>query len=76
MIIYLSRNGQISPTSTVDIAVVLFGTMSATSQMLGVAMVEVETESGELIPLSVSIVPSITTPMQNLVSTSVCTMPP
>jgi len=49
--------------------------MSATSQKLGVAMVEVETESGELIPLSVLIVPSIAAPIQNLVSTSVCTMP-
>ena len=36
---------------------------------------EVETESGELIPISVLIVPSIAAPIQNLVSTSVYTMP-
>ena len=66
---------QISPTSTVDIAVASFGTTSTTSQKLGVATVEVETESGELIPISVLIVPSIAAPIQNLVSTSVYTMP-
>ena len=66
---------QISPTSRTDIAVASFGTTSATIQKLGVATVEVETESGELIPISVLIVPSIAAPIQNLVSTSVYTMP-
>ena len=37
-------------------------------------MVEVETESGELIPLSVLIVPSISAPSQNSISTSVRSM--
>ena len=37
-------------------------------------MVEVETESGELIPLSVLIVPSISAPIQNSISTSVRSM--
>ena len=66
---------QISPTSTTDIAMASFGTTSATIQKLGVTTVEVETESGELIPISVLIVPSIAAPIQNLVSTSVYTMP-
>ena len=66
---------QISPTSITDIAVASFGTTSATIQKLGVATVEVETESSELIPISVLIVPSIAAPIQNLVSTSVYTMP-
>ena len=66
---------QISPTSTTDIAVTSFGTTSVTIQKLGVATVEVETESGELIPISVLIVPSIAAPIRNLVSTSVYTMP-
>ena len=38
-------------------------------------MVEIETESGKLIPISVLIVPSIAAPIQNLVSTSVYTLP-
>ena len=66
---------QISPTSTADIAVASFGTTSTNTQKLGVTTVEVETESGELIPISVLIVPSIAAPIQNLVSTSVYTMP-
>ena len=66
---------QISPTSTTDIAVASFGTTSVTIQKLGVATVEVETESGELIPISVLIVLSIAAPIHNLVSTSVYTMP-
>ena len=66
---------QISPTSTTDITVASFGTTSATIQKLGVATVEVEMESGELIPMSVLIVPSIAAPIQNLVSTSVYTTP-
>jgi len=37
--------------------------------------VEVETESGQLIPISVLIVPSISAPIQNLVSTCVYNMP-
>ena len=66
---------QISPTSTADIAVASFGTTTTNTQKLGVTTVEVETESGELIPISVLIVPSIAAPIQNLVSTSVYTMP-
>ena len=66
---------QITLTSKVDIAVASFGTTSTTNQKLGVAMVEIETESGELIPISVLIVLSIAAPIQNLVSTSVYIMP-
>ena len=66
---------QISPTSTTDVVVAPFGTTFSTTQKLGVATVEVETESSELIPVSVLIVLSIAAPIQNLVSTSVYTMP-
>ena len=66
---------QLSPTSTLDISVASFGSTVASSQKLGVATVNVQTESGELIPISVLIVPSIAAPIQNLVSTSVYTMP-
>ena len=66
---------QITPTSTADIAVASFGTTSSTPQKLGVATVSIETESGELISVSVLIVPSIAAPIQNSVSASVYNMP-
>ena len=66
---------QITPTSTVDIAMASFGSTSTCNQKLGVATVEVQTESGESIPVSVLIVPSIAAPIQNLVPSSVYTMP-
>ncbi|XP_065911263.1 uncharacterized protein [Dysidea avara] len=66
---------QITPTSTVDIGVASFGTTATSNQTLGIATVEVQTASGELIPISVLIVPSIAAPIQNLVSTAVYTMP-
>ena len=53
----------------------LLCTTTLTQQKFGTTMVEVETESGELIPLSVLIVPSISAPIQNSISTSVCSMP-
>ena len=65
---------QITPVSTTDVAVASFGTTALTQQKLGTTMVEVETESGELIPLSVLIVPSISAPIQNSISTSVRSM--
>ena len=58
---------QITPTSTVHIGVASFGTTTTSNQQLGVATVEVQTESGELIPITVLIVPSIAAPIQNLI---------
>jgi len=52
-----------------DVAVASFGTTALAQQKLGTAMVEIETDSGELIPLSVLIAPSISAPMQNKIST-------
>ena len=66
---------QITPVSTTDVAVTSFSTTALTQQKLGTTMMEVETESGELIPLSVLIVPSISAPIQNSISTSVRCMP-
>ena len=56
---------QLTPTCQVDIAVASFGTTSSTYKKLGVTTVEIETDSGELIPISVLIVPVIATPIQN-----------
>ena len=61
----LASELQINPTSTVDMTVTSFGTTSTTHQKLGVTTVEIETESGKLIPISVLIVPSIAAPIQN-----------
>ena len=57
-----------------NIAVASFGSTSTTNQKLEVVIVEIQTLSGELVPISVLIVPSIAAPIQNLVSNSVFTM--
>ena len=65
----------IIPATTEGLALASFGTDSATYQQLGVATVKVETNSGELIPVSVLIVPFIAAPIQNSVCASVNSMP-
>jgi len=72
---FLCNELHITPTSMTDMAVASFGTTALTQQKLGVAMVEIEAVSGELIPLSVLIVTSISAPIQNTVSTVVCSLP-
>ena len=71
----LANKLHISPVSQADIAMASFGTTSMTHQKLGVATVEIETLAGELIPMSVLIVPSIAAPIQNSISASVYDMP-
>ena len=71
----LASELQINPTSTVDMTVASFGTTSTTHQKPGVATVQIETESGEFIPISVLTVPSIAAPIQNSVSSTLCSMP-
>ena len=71
----LANELHISPTSHADIAMASFGTKSTTHQKLGVATIEIETLSGELISMSVLIVPTIAAPIQNSISTSVYNMP-
>ena len=65
----------IIPTTTEGLTLASFGTDSATYQQLAVATVEVETNSGELIPISVLVVPSIAAPIQNSICASVDSMP-
>ena len=71
----LSNELHLTPMSMTDISVASFGTTALTQQKLGTAIVEIETDSGELIPLSVLVVPSISAPIQNTVSTAVRSMP-
>ena len=65
----------ISPTSTTDISLASFGSASSLHQKLGVTTVEIETVTGELIPISALIVPTIAAPIQNAVPISVSIMP-
>ena len=65
----------ISPTSTTDISLASFGSASRLHQKLGVTTVEIKTVTGELIPISTLIVPTIAAPIQNAVPVSVNTMP-
>ena len=71
----LANKLHIFPTSQTDIAMASFGTTSMTHQKLGVTTIEIETLAGELISMSVLIVPSIAAPIQNSISTSVYNMP-
>ena len=65
----------ISPTSTTDISLASFGSASRFHQKHGIATVEIETVTGELIPISTLIVLTIAAPIQNAVPISVNTMP-
>ena len=65
----------ILPTGTTDISLASFGSTSRLQQKLGVTTVKIETISGELISISVLIVPTIAAPIQNAVPMSVSAMP-
>ena len=65
MPVQLATELQVKPTSKTQVALSSFGAESQTFQTLGVATVQVETLTGELIPISVLIVPAIATPIYN-----------
>ena len=65
----------IIPTTMEGLTLASFSTDSATYQQLAVATVEVETNSGELIPISVLVIPSIAAPIQNSICATVDSMP-
>ena len=71
----LANELQIFPTSHTEISMASFGATSMSHQKLGVTTIAVETLSGEVISMSVLIVPSIAAPIQNTISSSVCKMP-
>ena len=75
MFIYIHNELGIPLTSKTDISLALFGNASITRQKLGVVTVEIQTLSGELIPISVLVVPTIVAPIQNIVPLSVNSMP-
>ena len=65
----------IQPVTTQGMALASFGTATASYQELGMATVEIETLSGELIPVSVLIIPSIAAPIQSSINSSVRSLP-
>ena len=64
-----------SDEQTTDKAVASFSTTTSTQQKFGTAAVEVETISGELIPLHVLIAPSISVPNHISISSTIHSMP-
>lgn len=64
----------IAPSDTTDISLASFGSTSRLHQKLGVTTVKVETITGELISMSVLIVPTIAAPLQNAVPMSISTL--
>ena len=64
-----------SPMSHTDIAIASFGTTSLSHQKLEVTTIAEETLSGEVISMSVLIVPSIAAPIHDSISASLYKMP-
>jgi len=62
-------------TSTQGMALASFGTTTASYQELSVATMDIETISGEIIPISVLVTPSIAAPIQSSINSSVRNMP-
>ena len=64
----------IQPAVTQGMALASFETTTALYQELGVATMDIKTISGELIPVSVPVIPSIAVPIQSLINSSVRNM--
>ena len=63
MSLQLATELQITPSSTTQVALSSFGVESQSFQTMDVATVQIETLEGERIPISVLIVPTISTPI-------------
>ena len=61
----LAEELHINPTTTEQVALSSFGAKARSCQQLGIATIQVETNTGDLIPIAVLIVPSIAVPIQN-----------
>ena len=75
MSVQLATELQVKPTSSTQVALSSFGAESQSLQTLDVATVQVETLAGELIPISVLIVPTIATPISNSYHLALNTLP-
>ena len=56
-------------------ALASFGANTASYQELGAVTIEIETITGDRIPISVLVIPSIAAPIQSSINTSVRNMP-
>ena len=61
----LANKLHVVPSTTTQVALSSFGNDSPSFQTLGVATIQVQTLDGDLVPISVLIVPKIATPIQN-----------
>ena len=61
----LANELHVVPSTTTEVALSSFGNDSPSFQTLGVATIHMQTLGGELVPISVLIVPKIATPIQN-----------
>ena len=75
MSVQLATELQVKPTSSTQVALSSFGAESQSLQTLDVATVQVETLAGELISISVLIVPTIATPISNSYHLALNTLP-
>ena len=65
----------LQPTTTQIMALASFGANTASYQELGAVTIEIETITGDRIPISVLVIPSIAAPIQSSINTSVRNMP-
>ena len=65
----------LNPTTTQGMTLAEFRSSMASYQELGIATVEIETVTGERIPMSVLVIPSIAAPIQSSVNLSIRNMP-
>ena len=65
----------LQPTRKEDICITSFGARTPLSQRLEVALVNLKTKSGRLVPLSVLIVPDIAVPLRNITNERVSQLP-
>ena len=71
----LANKLNIVPSTTTQVALSSFGNDSPSFQRLGVATVQIQTLNGDLVPISVLIVPKIATPIQNSCRVEMDNMP-
>ena len=64
----------LQPTTTQTMALASFGANTASYQELGAVTIEIETITGDRIPISVLVIPSIAAPIQSSINTSVRNM--
>ena len=65
----------LKPHHKEDISLSLFGSKHSLNKKMAVGQIYVKTKSGELLPIMVLIVPTIATPLRNILKTNVTQLP-